>query len=519
MMLPGTGHALSSNNIPLDSPVYAYLEKLVSFGLIRSDFRGIRPFSKAEAARLLHEAEVAQADGEGNALSAALIEEARSYVKREYRLREEPGNAPLFAMSPISASRLRYVYFTGVPRNYERLVHDPGGDGVFGIGSGLRPVNPPDATVLQHGSEGTPFLENNEGTVYRRGSNVEFRTSAEAWFTRYLSLLAEPQVNYFENGSSAELRLNKGYLKLGGGPFEIEVGRDANWFGMGTRSAITLTDNARNLDQVKISSPEPISVGFLGALKYAFVLSRLDRTETSAGVREPYFFAGKVSLKPASVVEIGINLGRQFAGPGVDNSFGSFMRGLVGGTDNDNSNSLAGIELRVRIPQLRNTEIYGEFSGEDAAAFWPIVESYVGGFYVPRLTDDGRNDLRFEYFLGNQILYTNGTFPEGYLYRGLPLGDAQGGATQDFFVRYGHWFSPRNVLYLDYLHTDRGRVGRVAGQALEQTNGGRITWNLPLYKCLNMSAMYGWEQVDNFDLVEGVRQVNQTARFDISYRY
>src|SRR5664279_2340064 len=50
-------YALSSANIPLDSPVYGYLDKLAGFGLISSDIKGIKPFSKAEAARLLLEAE------------------------------------------------------------------------------------------------------------------------------------------------------------------------------------------------------------------------------------------------------------------------------------------------------------------------------------------------------------------------------------------------------------------------------------------------------------------------------
>ena len=49
--------AVTSVNIPLDSPVYLYLEKLSGFGLITSDIKGIKPFSKAEAARLTLEAE------------------------------------------------------------------------------------------------------------------------------------------------------------------------------------------------------------------------------------------------------------------------------------------------------------------------------------------------------------------------------------------------------------------------------------------------------------------------------
>jgi hypothetical protein len=48
---------LSSTNIHLDRPIYGYLDKLAGFGLITSDIKGIKPFSKAEAARLLLEAE------------------------------------------------------------------------------------------------------------------------------------------------------------------------------------------------------------------------------------------------------------------------------------------------------------------------------------------------------------------------------------------------------------------------------------------------------------------------------
>ena len=43
LSMPIPAWALASNNIPLDSPVYLYIEKLAGFGLIRSDVKGIRP--------------------------------------------------------------------------------------------------------------------------------------------------------------------------------------------------------------------------------------------------------------------------------------------------------------------------------------------------------------------------------------------------------------------------------------------------------------------------------------------
>jgi capsule assembly protein Wzi len=519
---PERAWALASNNVPLDSPVYSYLEKLASFGLIRSDMRGIRPFSAAEAARLVLEAERNHAADKGEATGSMaddMLRELRRRLHREIVLRDPSEQALTYDVRLLSELRVRYLYVQGGPRSYERQVHDPGGDGVFGIGAGLRPDNPFPSPVNQHGSEGTPLVENNEGVVYGRRSNVDLRFSSELFGGRYFSALVEPMFLYAEHGGLTQGRLNKGYAKVGGGGLELEAGRDANWLGLGERGAITLTNNAVNFDLVKLSSPEPITLRYLGDLKYVVIVSRFDRTVTGGVERHPLFVAAKVSVKPIPDLEIGLNSGRQVGGPGVNNSVGATLKGIAGGTGSDNTNNLAGIELRWRLPFLRNTELYGEFSGEDSATFWPIVESYVAGVYIPRLTDDGRNDFRFEYFLGNRILYTNGTFPEGYIYHGLPIGHSQGGATQDFSFRYRHWFSARHNVALDYIRTDRGRTGRLPDQEIEEKNAWRAAWNVPLDVQTDLGLTYGWEHVHNLNLTGGLAQTNQVAKVELSWRF
>jgi hypothetical protein len=517
---------VASNNIPLDSPVYEWLDKLAGYGLVKSDVKGIRPFTRAEAARLLLEAEEnlsANPDLAVSALVTDLLVETRKAVAREAKLYKEPESAPSFDYNLLSSARARYVYLDGVPRSYERPVFDPGNDGVFGIGSGLRPKNPYPSAAIQHGFEGTPLVENNEGVIYRRGSNGELRFTSELFAGRWAAALLEPMALYAEGDSMFQARINKGYLKVGNDAVELEVGRDANWLGLGYRGNITLTNNARNFDQIKLSSPEPIQLPWIGDLKYSLIFSRFDEVLTSRGTRHPYFFATKLSLKPADFVEVGLNLGRQVGGPGVDNSFGSLLRGFVGGTNNDNSNSVAGLELRFRIPCLRNTEVYGEFSGEDAASFWPIVESYVAGFYIPRLTAGGKDDFRFEYFLGNAILYTSGTFPEGYLYHDQPIGHSQGGAAEEFFFRYSHWFTARNNLALEYWHGERGNLGRVpvngVMQTVERKDSARATWTFPLADDFDCGLRYGWERVRNKDLVGGQDRTNQLVSVQLNYKY
>ncbi|MBC8018066.1 MAG: capsule assembly Wzi family protein [Verrucomicrobia bacterium] len=514
--------ALSSANIPLDSPIYLYLEKLAGLGLISSDVRGLKPYSKSEAARLLLEAEHNlddQLSGEP-AFARQLMAGVRELIPREASLREQPDKKPrLIDYNPVAPLRLRYVYLDGIPRNYLRQVHDPGDDGVFGIGSGLRPKTPA-AVVTQRGTESTPLAENNNGVIYQQGNNGEVRWAAEGYVSDTVAALIEPMVIAAETGTT--VRLNRGYIKIGGGALELEVGKDENWLGLGYRGNITLTNNAENLTMAKLSSPEPFRVGWLswlGDLKYALIFSQLDKTVTDGQERQPWFYALKLSTKPIDNLEVGFNLGRIQGGPGVNNSLRDWVNGFVGGTNSDNSKASAGLEARYRIPWLRNTELYGEFSGSDAAAFWPIVESYVAGFFIPRLTAEGRDDFRFEFFQGNQILYTSGTFPGGFLYKGLPLGHSQGGATQDFFTRYSHWFSARNNLALEYYHTNRGMVGRVAGQAIERKNAGRISWTLPLYSGLDTQILYGIEKINNLNLVDGAQRTNQLFGVELHYRY
>ena len=217
---------VASNNIPLDSPIYNYLGKLAGFGLIKSDIQGIRPFSKGEAARLLREAqnnaEVIRILSDpsdsppGKEMVDELFARLHERLTREMAQPEYPATAPAPWFEPAQPEygRLRYVYLDGTPRSYARPVFDPGNDGVFGIGSGLRPANVyPNGIALQRGYEGTPLFENNEGTVYGKGSNLDLRISLQGYSTRYLSFLVEPQfvfsANQWANVSASDAASNR----------------------------------------------------------------------------------------------------------------------------------------------------------------------------------------------------------------------------------------------------------------------------------------------------------------------
>lgn len=517
----GSCWGLASNNIPLDSPIYQYLDKLAGFGLIRSDVKGIRPYAKAEAARLVAEAEenLPQLNGASESFAEELIARVKKLVSREAKLRKNPEQAPWLDANPLSLARLRYVYLDGIPRNYTRNAYDPANQSAFGfIGGNLRPQNP--GIVHMSGSEGTPLQENNEGINYGRGNNGEFRWDMEGFIKDKVSVLIEPL--FLATPDTNRLLLQKGYVKIGSGGLELEAGRDANWFGPGYRGALTLSNNAKNFDLIKLSSPEPLDVAwvkrYLGDFKYAVIFSRFNETGTGTNLRQPYFIGIKLALKPKPWFEIGGNFVRQEGGPGFSGST-SIQDFIFGGGNTNKNNTIAGIDLRFRLPWLRDSEIYGEYVGEDSALFWPFIESYLAGFYVPRLTASGRDDFRFEYFWGNQLLYTDGKFPNGYTYEGMSPGHSQGGGAQEFFIRYSHWFSVRDNVAVEYIHGDRGKVGKIAPQKTEYRNGIRLFWDLPVHGDIDAEIMYGWERINNLNLVEGDNRSNQLVRFDLRYRY
>ncbi len=177
--------------------------------------------------------------------------------------------------------------------------------------------------------------------------------------------------------------------------------------------------------------------------------------------------------------------------------------------------------MRWRLPwrSLRGTTVYWEYYGEDNYVIFPIVESHLAGVYIPRLTSDGKNDFRFEFFYGNPLAYTDYKYPEGYTNANLIMGDSQGGDTKDYFGRFTHYFSARNTLALEYFHTQRGWIGGVGGQAVEEIDGGRAFWTLPVSNDWDVLFNYGYENIRNFNLVRNDNRQDNLARVDVSYRY
>ena len=127
LAVPVSAALLASSNIPLDSPIYLYLEKLSGMGLVRSDVRGLKPFSRSEAARLTIEASEnlrlgAAEERPAYPAARAFLKQLKTQLARELSLYNTDSKPRLLDATPVLSARMRYVYLQGVPRSYERKI-------------------------------------------------------------------------------------------------------------------------------------------------------------------------------------------------------------------------------------------------------------------------------------------------------------------------------------------------------------------------------------------------------------
>ncbi len=278
--------AYPSNNVPLDNWAYEGLDKLAGFGLIQSDVKGMRPYTRLEVGRLVSEA--LDTEKEKKLELPSLIEYFLDKFKREYKQelayyghgKAEPPAA--LSIKPIDEAKTDYVYSSGQPKqfvNTGKIVQYPygGGDIV--------------------GYEGTPLLPNNQGVVYGNGSNYSFQFASSFQALDLFSGYIEPIFLVRQNSTpgtatggvpgtvgeldSNEIDLLTGYVKFSPLDFlEIEVGRDSMWWGQGYAGTLLLTDNAPPLDMIKVSNPTAIILpgflSYLGPFKYSFFWARLE---------------------------------------------------------------------------------------------------------------------------------------------------------------------------------------------------------------------------------------------------
>ena len=218
-----------SVNVPLGHWSYDAIDKLKGLGLIQSDMRGTRPWTRMAFARLIVEAE----------------EEFQEITNSE----EENTSSGRTEIIRAVLSRLEGEFKADL-------------DEVSGAGGVSTYIKPIEDVYLHYYYGNNDFnIENDKGQKFAEDSNVRLGFSTHGAVWSHIGFYLNPEYRYSDDqfaGNDQEVTLFEGYGKLEFFNIELEVGRDTLWWGTGRHGSMILTDNARPFDLVKLSNPNPV---------------------------------------------------------------------------------------------------------------------------------------------------------------------------------------------------------------------------------------------------------------------
>lgn len=241
-------------------------------------------------------------------------------------------------------------------------------------------------------------------------------------------------------------RLDGSYVGVALGNTTFNFGLQEKWWGPGWDGALALSTNARPIPGllIKRNFSDPFGhrmLKWIGPWNASFFFGEL---ESSRGVPNTKFVAGRVAFRPIPSLELGLTRTAQWGGDGRDESLDGLFNLFIG-RDNVNENGvtretepgnqMAGYDWRWRVRKgTRPVVFYGQLIGEDEAGGLP--SRFLGQLGLSFATPIGTrgtslrvrgefSDTTCQFYESSKIFncaYTNSLYPTGYRYRGRPIG-------------------------------------------------------------------------------------------------
>ncbi|MBT8341322.1 MAG: capsule assembly Wzi family protein [Desulfatitalea sp.] len=479
-----------SATVDLDSWIYAALDKLAGLGYIDSGISGNRPYTRMQVARQIVEAAhtIKHSDSAAHGsrstpqLPAPIVDELLSRLEKEFdfELAQRQGRSSGY-VKPLRDLRLDYVYRDG----------------------------PASTMPLYRPTEQFSLNYNNDGIEYAEGTNLQLRFDAEARLGGFLLLSARPIVlfNNSKDSQAEDLTIDTlaATAALGLGPIEISFGRQSLWWGQGRHGTLILTNNATPLTMLRITNPRPVLLPwlfrYLGPFRFDLFFSRL---EENRAVPEPSISGLRLNLKPLPWLEIGASRVIMFGGEGrpeIDfQDYLSILSGRNLSGEEDTSNQLAALDLRLGLPFVRGAQLYAEIGGEDEAGGTFTLDGWIAGLYFPKIEPGGRISLRLEYADLSDIKgphppwYRHSVYHSGYTHQGNIMGHHAGTAAWDYFAGIEFWISDALTVNLSADYEIRGNDAPERETHFQGAVGAE--WRLKEWLSLHLD--YRFDKIDGF---------------------
>ena len=473
-------NSMGSPYVPLDSWIYPAITRLAALGYIKSDFEGMRPWTRMECARLIQEAADHFSETPSETKGAGSLYESLA--------REFSKEINLLGGGDNRAAQLESVYarVTGISGQ-------PLTDG-FHFGQTInndygRPYQEGfnDVTGFSGWASDGPFVGYLRGEFQHAPSGPalpltarQFISGADGPTLPLPPATGAPRLNQFE--------LLDGYVGMNFDNWQLSYGKQSLWWGPGEGGPMMFSNNADPVNMIQLNRVSPFRLssvlGWLGPMRLDFFLGQVAghdfiNVENQSlmgqwGIplsRQPFIHGEKLSFKPTSNFEFSVSETTLFAGGPIPLNGHNFLKSYLGFIvahnvgEVDITDPRSSVDFTYRIPWLRNRlSLFGDAFTEDeySPLAYPRKSAFQGGIYLPRVPGVPKLDLHIEGgstsptdFQGCAgCFYQNGLFVNSYTNRGNLMGTWIGRASQGEQAWSTYWITSRDTIQFNYRHRE-----------------------------------------------------------------
>jgi len=305
-------------------------------------------------------------------------------------------------------------------------------------------------------------LPNKEGKKLKKELNENIKLNMQ-YIGPQASTVFSPEVMDYKNIKG--FRTNKAYIRFNTENINFTIGRESLWMGQGKEGTLLLSNNAKALDMIRISSIEPFSFHpyfhkwlykIFGKMDFDFLVARLDkydkikREDGTIHSGYPKLIGIQFTFRPYKNFVLGLYKTSIFGGGGRSEDLKTISESIIPigqtentGTAKEAGDQIAGANLAWYMPnRFQPFKLYGEIAGEDSANNLPSKESYIVGVLFSDIFHISGLQTNYEYLHMNSkchCWYKHHIYLDGYTNRHFIMGHFNGGEGK------------RGILRLKYL--------------------------------------------------------------------
>lgn len=470
--------SMGSPYVPLDSWIYAGLERLTALGYIETSSLGLRPWTRQECLRLVGEA----AAGMVGSDSPAEIQQLYDALSREFAYDSDLMSGDRNVGAHVESVYSRVLGISGKPLTDNQhfgqtMMND------FG-----RPYEQGRNSIAGASAwtSAGPFV------VYARGE-YQSAPSAPSLSSAALNFIGSadrlpPDPPSMPIATIRRFRLLEGYVGMNVANWQFSFGRRNFWWGPSEGGTMLVSDNAAPLaNMFTIDRVTPIRLpsflarigeirvqAFIGQLSaQEFVAAKFTGKTVGPTIGtygqslrpQPFLSGEKISFKITRNFELNLSKTTIYGGPGNPLTFSTFLKSSLGQHVNGDvlGDGRTAVDFAYRIPKLRDwLTLYGEGLSEDEISpiGQPQKSVWQAGIYLAKVPHANKFDLRVEG--GSTVpvngtfctscFYANGQYLSGYTNDGQLIGTWIGRAAQGELLRTNYWLGARKKVGVELRH-------------------------------------------------------------------